>query len=330
MFCKYKSLVTSLLTSCFLLFTSSPAFTWGFFAHKKINQLAVFTLHPEMISFYKKHIDYISRHGVDPDKRRYSDKEEAARHYIDIDHYGEHPFDSIPFIWKKAVIKYSEDTLQEYGIIPWYIEKMMYRLTKAFKEKNVDRILYLSANIGHYIADAHVPLHTTGNYNGQLTNQQGIHGFWESRVPELFADQWDFFVGRVKYIDKINDKIWEIVKASNVAKDSVLLFEAELNMKSPTDKKFSYEKRGNNTVKVYSKEYAANYEQMLNEMVKRRMCEAVLNVGSFWYTAWVDAGMPKLDSLLNKEVADSLKIVQQEREEILKTGKIKNPKGHEE
>ncbi|MFI5164521.1 MAG: zinc dependent phospholipase C family protein [Bacteroidia bacterium] len=302
----------------------TSAFTWGFFAHKKINQLAVFTLPTGMISFYKKNIDYLSAHAVDPDRRRYADPREAPRHYIDIDHYGKHPFDSIPKYWQDAVKKYSEDTLNAYGIVPWYVEKMLFRLTEAFKEGNVDRILYLSANLGHYIADAHVPLHTTENYNGQLTNQTGIHAFWESRVPELFFDKWDFFVGRAAYIDKVNDRIWKIVKQSYEAKDSVLNFEAQLSRKWGDDKKYAIEKGK----KVYTAEYAAAYDKVLNGMVERRMRNAVLAVGSFWYTAWVNAGQPDLNRLMDKQVADSLKTVQQENEEILKKGKV--PKGHDE
>ena len=71
--------------------------------------MAVFTLPPEMLGFYKKHIEYISGHAVDPDKRRYVNEDEAPRHYIDLDHYGKHPFDSIPKSWSKAVAKYSEE-----------------------------------------------------------------------------------------------------------------------------------------------------------------------------------------------------------------------------
>ena len=78
---------------------------------------------------------------------------------------------------------------------------MLYRLTDAFKEKNQAKILKYSAEIGHYIADAHVPLHASSNHNGQLTDQKGIHGFWESRIPELLADkEWDFFIGKAEYI----------------------------------------------------------------------------------------------------------------------------------
>ncbi|MBI4932052.1 MAG: zinc dependent phospholipase C family protein [Bacteroidetes bacterium] len=310
---------------CLLPTSASP---WGFFAHKKINQLAVFTLPPEMITFYKKNIDYITAHAVDPDRRRHSNPDEAARHYIDIDHYGKSPFDSVPHHWKDAVKKYSEDTLNAYGIVPWYVETMMYRLTAAFKEENVDRILYLSANIGHYIEDAHVPLHTTENYNGQFTNQKGIHAFWESRIPELFADKWDLFTGKAQFVDKINDRIWQIVKESNAEKDSVLKFEADLNAYWSADKKYSFENKGNMMTKVYSEEYSNAYEKKLNGMVERRMRQSIIDVGSFWFTAWMNAGKPNLDRLLTKEVSDSLKTAEKETEKMWKTGKPS--KGHDE
>ncbi len=64
---------------------------------------------------------------------------------------------------------------------------MLARLTTAFKNKDPAKILKLSAELGHYIADFHVPLHASSNHNGQYTNQKGIHGFWESRIPELLA-----------------------------------------------------------------------------------------------------------------------------------------------
>ena len=217
-----------------------PAYSWGFFAHKKINRMAVFTLPAGMIGFYKQHIEYISEHAVDPDRRRYANEDEAPRHYIDIDHYGKYPFDSVPQWWKKAVAKYSEDTLKAYGIVPWHIEKMVYRLTEAFKEENMDLILHYSADLGHYIADAHVPLHTTENYNGQLTNQKGIHGFWESRIPEMKSEGYDYWIGRAKYIGKPLEKAWDVVKASHAAVDSVLKFEANLNAEYSPDKKYSF------------------------------------------------------------------------------------------
>ena len=293
--------------------------------------MAAFTLPPEMIGFYKRHIEYITDHATDPDSRRSVIPEEAARHYIDCDHYGAKPFDNIPIYWKEAVKKYSEDSLKAYGIVPWHIDVMMHRLTDAFKEGNVDRILKVSADIGHYIGDAHVPLHTTENYNGQLTGQKGIHGFWESRIPELKAEGYDYFVGRAQYIDNPLKKAWEIVKFSFSEKDSVLLMEAELNKKFSGDKKFSFENRGGKTVKVYSAEYTNAYDQMLNRMTERKMRASILAVGSLWYTAWVNAGQPNLDRMESREVSDSLLKANQAEEYLWKNGKpLEKVSGHED
>ncbi|TND09092.1 MAG: hypothetical protein FD123_1495 [Bacteroidetes bacterium] len=245
--------------------------SWGFYGHKRINRMAVFTLPPDMIGFYKKHIDFVTEHAVDPDKRRYGNPDEAPRHYIDIDHYGKKALDSMPRYWKQAVTKYTEDTLMAYGIVPWHIDKMLYRLTEAFKEGNIDKILHYSADIGHYIGDAHVPLHTTENYNGQLTGQHGIHGFWESRVPELEAENYDYWTGRARYVDKPQLKAWDFVKASHLAVDSVLNFEKELTKTFPSDRKYAFENRGSSTIKTYSEDFSLQYSKMLNGMVERRM-----------------------------------------------------------
>ena len=311
-------------------FSSSSRKKWGFFGHQRINRMAVFTLPPEMITFYKKHIDYITEHAVDPDKRRYGVKEEAPRHYIDIDHYGNDAFKIVPIYWKKAVEKFTEDTLMAYGIVPWHIDVMVRRLQEAFKREDIDRILHVSADLGHYIADAHVPLHTTENYNGQLTNQKGIHGFWESRIPELKAEDYDYFVGRARYIDSPIKAAWKIVRESHAAVDSVLKFEAMLNASFPTDKKFGFENRGNTLVKVYSQEYTESYDRMISGQVERRMRASIVMVGNLWYTAWVNAGKPNLNKIGDKQVSDSLRLALQQEEELYKKMKDANQsiKGH--
>lgn len=313
------------------LFSSEILYSWGFFAHKRINRMAVFTLPPEMFSFYKKHIDYITEHATDPDSRRNMVADEAPRHYIDLDHYGAHPFDSVPQFWKDAVKKFGEDSLKAYGIVPWHIDVMMRRLTEAFKQSNIDRILKISAELGHYVADSHVPLHTTENYNGQLTGQRGIHGFWESRIPEMKAEDYDYFVGRAVYLDSPIKKAWATVEVSFSEKDSVLLFEADLNNKFSGDQKFSFENRGATTVKVYSPAYTEAYNKMLNGMVERRMRASIITVGSMWYTAWVNAGQPNLDRLESKEVSDSLRLANEAEEYLWKHGKpLEKVKGHED
>ncbi|MEO0471289.1 MAG: zinc dependent phospholipase C family protein [Bacteroidota bacterium] len=274
------------------------AIGWGFWAHQRINRMAVFTLPRGMFGFYKAYIEFITKHAVDPDKRRYAVDGEAPRHYIDIDHYGELPFDNVPHRWNEAVEAFSEDTLQAYGILPWHIPVMVYRLRDAMKARNLPRILKLSADLGHYVGDAHVPLHTTENYNGQLTGQKGIHGFWESRLPELYGSSYDFFVGRAYYIDDVVEEGWDAVLESHRALDSVLHFEADLNTDFSPDRKYGYESRNAVTVRAYSRPYSRAYHAMLDGMVERRMRLSVRRLGSYWYTAWKMAGEPDLKSLI--------------------------------
>jgi hypothetical protein len=345
-----------LLLSITLLSESPP---WGFFGHRRINRLAVFTLPAEMAVFYKQHIEYIAEHSVDPDKRRYATRHEAVRHYIDLDHWGAYPFPEVPRDWSGALANYARlaivretgDTLDmavteldsasrrpfiqdillpqyyedvwtcsctdletylgyaipdcrevlafdgfsAYGILPYHLLNMQRRLTRAFEEGDPKKILQLSTEMGHYIGDAHVPLHTTENYNGQLTGQLGIHAFWESRLPELFADAaYDYFVGPAQYIEDPASYFWEIVLDSHLLLDSVLLIEKELSRSFPTDRQFCYDERLGQTVRTQCREYAEAYHRRMGGMVEARMRASILATGSVWYTAWVDAGAPDL------------------------------------
>jgi hypothetical protein len=304
---KFRLLAILMVLGLSLSFTCD----WGFYAHREINELAIYTLPPEMFGFYKDNLNFLREHAVDPDKRRYSVIGEAPRHFIDIDYYCKgdstcNPFDLMPRRWNDAVEKYTEDTLQEYGIVPWHINTMVYRLTEAFKDNNTKRVLRLSAELGHYVGDSHVPLHTTLNYNGQMTGQRGIHGFWESRLPELFDGNYDFFVGKGRYVESPLDLAWETVEASHNALDSVLRFEAELNDEWPSDQKYVHTERGRSVIKTYSEEYSKEYHRRLNGQVERRMKTAVITLGSLWYTAWVNAGQPVLSNALTPAELDAL------------------------
>lgn len=348
---------------------------WGFWGHRRINRLAVFTLPPEMIGFYKKHIEYITEHAVDPDKRRYATRYEAPRHFIDIDHWGTYPFTEVPRDWDDALIKYTSlhivsaagdtievvprrdpayktffqtyilpqyyeeewridcDTLSaflgqsldcqaafavdhfsEYGIVPYHLLNMKRRLTNAFRARDEAAVLRISAEIGHYIGDAHVPLHTTENYNGQLTDQVGIHAFWESRIPELFADaEYDYFVGPAEYVPEPKSYFWEVVLRSHHLLDSVLWIEKDLSRTFPQDQQYCYEERLGRTIRTQCKEYAAAYQRRMNGMVEERMRESIRAIGSIWFTCWVDAGQPNLDLL-----SDQPEVIIEQEEKLMK------------
>jgi hypothetical protein len=298
---------------------------WGFFAHQKINYYAVFLLPPQLLTFYKPHIGFLSEHAVDPDKRRYMIAAEGPRHYIDIDFYGAYPFETLPRAWDSAVAKFGEDTLQQHGIVPWWVQVMQRRLTTAFKEKNATAILKLSAELGHYVADAHVPLHTSSNHNGQLSGQQGIHGFWESRIPELLADtDWDFFIGKADYISAPGTFIWKRVLQSAAAADTVLTFEKEVSQRFSPDRKFAFEERNGKLVRQYSTTFSKAYNNALNGMIERRMRDAIYAVASLWYTAWIDAGQPDLSQLNHQAFSEAERKEFQELNNAWRIGNVQN------
>jgi hypothetical protein len=296
--------------------------SWGFFAHRQINRMAVFTLPEGMIRFYKNNIDFITDHAVDPDKRRYSDSLEAPRHFLDADHYGISPFDSIPEKWEDAVKKYSVKELNRHGILPWNIQRAYYKLVDAFKSQDSLRILHASADLGHYIGDAHVPLHVTENYNGQLSKQVGIHAFWESRLPELFSNKYNFFVGKARYIEDPLKEAWKIARNTFRYKDSVLVIESRLTKNFPSSQKYTYAMRKGKVDKQYSEAFSRRYHDALNGMVEHQMRSAILEAGSFWYSAWVDAGQPNMNPLKQSILTAEEKKHIEEEYQIPKQGKI--------
>ncbi|MCC7244275.1 MAG: hypothetical protein IT269_01235 [Saprospiraceae bacterium] len=394
------------LSMLFAFTTPTPNHTpnWGFFAHKRINRLAVMTLPPEMMAFFKPNIDYLTDHAVDPDMRRYAARNEGSRHYIDLDQYGAAPFDDLPRTWLDALLLHTdiwvttaagekfcaygpgadslrkvapdsvyawrrfftrqisnrllrneedtalpadsvalllfnrknntgasaivaasfEERLMEHGILPWHLQVMQRRITEAFKRGDGRQVLRLCADMGHYIGDAHVPLHTTSNYNGQKTSQHGIHGFWESRIPELFADDdYDYFVGKPEYVDQTRDWFWGMVLQSNTMVDSVLLYERKLSKSYPSDRQMCPDMRLGVMLVAPCRDYAAAYQDALNGMIERRMRAAIHAVSSAWYTAWVDAGQPDLKKMqINPPSADEIE-EEKEMKKAFEKGKIK-------
>jgi hypothetical protein len=320
-----------------LLIGAAPAVqAWGFFAHQRINRLAVYTLPPELFGFSKRHIVYVTEHATDPDSRRTVMVEEAPRHYIDFDakaYVRAAKSDStawkLPRYWKEAVALIGEDTLNAYGIVPWHANFVKFQLTEAFKKRDLPRVLKLSADLGHYLADACVPLHTCENYNGQLTNQRGIHGLWESRLPELLIGNYDFFVGPAPYLPKPQLNVWEAVISAHRAVDSVFVFERVASERVGDDRKFGFEERNNATIRTYSRPFVDEYHGLLSGQVERQMRRAIKLVGAFWYTAWVDAGQPDLDGMPGELTPGQQQEMLAEQQLLKQGGAVKPRQEHE-
>ena len=263
---------------------------WGFFAHKKINTLAIFTLPMEMITFYKRHQKEIEDLSVLPDQRRYIMDNEASRHYIDLDRY---KITDIHYTtWPEIIKINNQDSLVKHGIVPWHIPVLYEQLKYALVRKDTIKIIKLSAEMGHYIGDLHVPLHTTSNYDGQKTGQTGLHAFWESRIPELLNEALEEWVGPATFVSNVPKSAWDWVLESHTQVKILIDKEAKLNASFKQSKKYSFEKKGNVLQKNYSVEYSKKYHQVLDHQIENRFQSAYKHVGDIWYSAWIEAGQP--------------------------------------
>ncbi len=306
---------------------SSLLISWGTFGHEHINRAAVFSLPAPLQSFFYNHIDFITQEATVPDLRKHTinDKAEGPRHFVDLENFG--ALDSLPKTLIEAKSKYDEKFLQQNGILPWYMEDLMEKLTKAFKEKKKTEILFIAADLGHYIGDAHMPLHTSANYDGQMTDQKGIHALWESRLPELFGKGYNFHSNDAKFIEDVRKETWRIIMSTHSLKDTLLLADSGLRKKFTQDKIFKTDKEGKEiktkyNSKIYSDEYANQFHIALNGMVEKQMRASIDATANFWYTAWVNAGKPDLSDLDPAELTKRNSKYLEEELQLWKKGKL--------
>lgn len=284
-----------------LLILTLTCSSWGFLMHKTINQLAVYKLPKAMQPFFYKHIDSLVYNSVRPDVRRNKDSTEGPKHFIDLEKFGEEAAYAMPLRWEDAVIKYSKDSLLIYGYVPYHIIAMKDKLTTAFKSGNADTILFYAADIAHYISDAHVPLHTTINYDGQLTNQTGLHSLWESMIPEIEVGSYNLYSRhKAVYLTRPEVSIWEAVRGANALLPDMLAKESEVTKSFTPETKYRLQTRRGKEVKTYSSEFAKAYSASLGNTINTQANSSANLTADFWYTAWVDAGKPGLNQRFTK------------------------------
>ena len=269
-------------------------FSWGFTPHRNINRWAIVLLPPPLLGFFKTHIQFVEQHATDPDSRRYIDTSEAAKHYIDLERFSVSDALSLPHQYRTAVDTFGKNLLQKEGLLPWNIYWQVHRLKTAYQNGEIEPILRSAAELGHYVADAHVPLHTTANYNGQLTGQHGIHGLWETSLPELFMDTLLIEQKEARYMTNLMEEILEVIHESHGLVSTVLNEEKLTRKVVPEHLQWAYTQTKKNTRKTHSYLFRKQYLIRLNGMVQQRMSEAVLFFRDCIYTAWIMAGQPNL------------------------------------
>lgn len=286
--------------------------SWGFLVHKTAHQLAVYELPAGLQEFFFHHLDYLEYNAPRPDIRRNQDSSEASKHFIDLEMYGTDAVHTMPLKWKDAVAKYSRDTLLKYGYVPYHVVYMKEKLSEAFKSGNADSILFYAADLGHYIEDANVPLHTTTNYDGQLSNQKGLHSLWESMIPELEIGSYNLATThKAVYLKKPEEAIWTAVRDANALVPDIFAKEKEVSANFTDATKYRVQVRKGKEYKSYTTEFAKAYAASLKNTINEQLLKSANLVADFWYTAWVDAGKPNLGKLYTAKPNETTDLQQQ-------------------
>ena len=275
---RYVKLVTLLFVVLFFLIPAEKLFAWGETGHRIINRKAVDYFPPEMAAF-EAWRDFLGEHASDPDIRRRTDKSEAPRHYIDIDYYKEFLMGKMIENEDSLISVYGKKTVTKVGLLPWATLDTFHKLINALKEKDKGKAMQLAADLGHYVADGYQPMHTVVNYNGQLTNQKGVHARYESEMVNRYQDELEncFDDCRVSDVKDPLKFIFGYISGSNSVCD--VLFAADA---------LATKEAGNTN----SDEYYRLMWFRTKYITEVQFNKAAQDLAALIYTAWIDAGRP--------------------------------------
>jgi hypothetical protein len=258
----------------FLLFYSSlfaQNIEWGWEAHRYINDLAVDYLPAEM-SFFQDHRNYLQEHSSDPDR----DELPGYYHYIDIDYYPEFFSGTLPHNLDNLIALYGLSIVQNNGIVPWIIEQWTDSLSALMKTGQWDEVWQVAAELGHYVADSHQPLHLTRNYNGQLTGNYGIHSRYETHMINPHLSQLPLPTGSGIFWTNVIDSVFSYIGEIYPYVDSIMIADDLASAQDP-----GYEN-------LY---YSILWEE-LEDLTTISIHKAIIDLASLWRTAWENAGRP--------------------------------------
>jgi len=280
-----RSAAIGVLTA--ILLAPSTANAWGFEAHKFIVARAIDILPEPLRPFFEANRAFIVERSIDPDLWRNAGfTEEPPNHFLDFDAYGAYPFKDLPREYDEALKKHGIDKLRQNGLVPWRAHEIAGRLIRGFEalHKNgayaQSDIRFFSAIIGHYVADAHVPLHAVLNYNGQLTGQTGIHNRWEDELFIRYQNQLVITPGAISSITNERDFVFDRLLESAQLVAEVL----------------SADKKAIGNRNVYDDLYFETLFADTRPMLEKRLADSITGVASIITSAWIQAGKPTLSA----------------------------------
>jgi len=273
-----KGLLVGLVAICVLVPARAPA--WGRNAHKLVVNQAIDTLPQDIRGFFESYRSVLLLHVIDPFEAVAKTPAEKRNNHLYLDKYGKFPFDALPRSYKAAVAKYGKSKLEANGVLPWEIGVYSQKLTEDMKTGRWDDAKLDAAILANYVAEAHDPFGTTENFDGKLTAQAGVNERFGTALIDRYSSFFPMRPNDASFINDPTDHAFEVCLSSHSWLETILLADRNAYI---AGKSYSY-----------NDEYYDRFYNQAAAMLIRQLSEASTDVGSYWLTAWINAGRPPL------------------------------------
>jgi len=212
------------------LLAPPPLAAWGREGHEIVAAIAFKDLPPELAPWFRGQEETLKDHCNDPDHWKWHDPLEGPRHFLDCEAYGGP--DSVPGDLEAAKARLGAEAFARNGQVPWVIQDRVHSLAQAWGSGDPARVALEAAILCHYVGDLNVPLHTTGNYDGQLSGQKGVHRRWETGLVQRLGG-WEP-QGQAATLDpRALDAPWDWLRQSNALVAALLRDDEEAGAAEP-------------------------------------------------------------------------------------------------
>lgn len=251
---------------------------WGDNANKLIVNRAIETLPQDVRPFFESSRGFLLQHVNDPLVSAVKTPTERRTQYLVLEKYGRFPFEALPREYKAAVLKFGRARLESNGLLPWQIGVYSERLTNAMRAGKWDDARLYGAILANYVAASHDPFNTTDNNDGKLTGQLGVNDRFGTTLIDRYSSFFPMRPNDAMFISDPTDYAFEACLRSHSWLETILF--ADHNSR-----------RGLNS---YTDEYYDRFYNQAAAILIRQLSDASTDVGSFWLTAWKNAGQPQL------------------------------------
>ena len=269
-----------LLLLSILVSVPSRVAAWGRNAHKLVVNQAIDTLPQDIRGFFESNRALLLQHVIDPLDAVTKTPAEKRNDHLYLDKYGRFPFDALPRNYKAAVEKYGKSKVQSNGLLPWQIAVYSQKSTEDLKTGHWEEAKLDAAILANYVADAHDPFSTTENFDGKLTAQAGVNERFGTTLIDRYSSFFPMRPNDAAFINDPTDHAFDVCLGSHSWLEPILLADRNAYI---AGKSYSY-----------NDEYYDRFYNQAAAILIRQLSEASTDVGSYWVTAWTNAGRPQL------------------------------------